>query len=58
VAFYVNIILGLDYDSFSPEGGTLFFQRAEAIVTNAQNARSRAGVLLRIPGIVTGWWRT
>ena len=39
VAFYVNIILGLDYDSFSPEGGTLFFQRAEAIVTNAQNAQ-------------------
>jgi hypothetical protein len=39
VAFYVNIILGLDYDSFSPEGGTLFFQRAEAIVSNAQNAQ-------------------
>ncbi|MFO7617978.1 MAG: DUF4835 family protein [Bacteroidales bacterium] len=39
VAFYVNIILGLDYDTFSPEGGTLFFQRAEAIVTNAQNAQ-------------------
>jgi hypothetical protein len=38
VAYYVNIILGLDYDSFSPEGGTLFFQRAEAIVNNAQNA--------------------
>lgn len=38
VAFYINIILGLDYDSFSPEGGTLFFQRAENIVANAQNA--------------------
>lgn len=38
LAFYVNIILGLDYDSFSPEGGTLFFQRAEAIRNNAQNA--------------------
>jgi len=38
VAYYVNIILGLDYDTFSPEGGTLFFQRAETIVSNAQNA--------------------
>jgi len=38
LAYYVNIILGLDYDSFSPEGGTLFFQRAEAIKNNAQNA--------------------
>ena len=39
IAYYVNIILGLDYDSFSPEGGTLFFQKAEAIVNNAQNAQ-------------------
>jgi len=38
LAYYVNIILGLDYDSFSLEGGSLFFQRAEAIMTNAQNA--------------------
>lgn len=39
VAFYVNIIIGIDYDTFGPEGGQLFFQRAEAIVTNAQNAQ-------------------
>jgi hypothetical protein len=38
LAYYVNIILGLDYDSFSLEGGTIFYQRAEAICTNAQNA--------------------
>lgn len=38
LAFYANIIIGLDYDSFSQEGGSLFFQRAEAIVTNAQNS--------------------
>jgi len=38
IAFYVNIVLGLDYDTYSPEGGTLFFQKAEAIVSNAQNA--------------------
>jgi hypothetical protein len=38
LAFYSYIILGFDYDSFSPEGGTEFFQIAEKIVTNAQNA--------------------
>jgi len=40
VAFYVNMILGLDYDTFSLEGGTLFYQRAEVIVNNAQNAQN------------------
>lgn len=38
LAYYAYIILGFDYDSFSPEGGTEFFQIAEKIVTNAQNA--------------------
>jgi hypothetical protein len=38
LAYYVNIILGLDYDSFALEGGSLFFQRAEMIRNNAQNA--------------------
>ncbi len=38
LAYYVNIILGLDYDSFGLEGGSLFFERAEQIVSNASNA--------------------
>ncbi|MCD6332106.1 MAG: DUF4835 family protein [Bacteroidales bacterium] len=38
LAFYANIILGLDYDTFSLEGGTLFYQRAENIVNNSSNA--------------------
>ena len=38
IAYYVYVILGVDYDSFSPLGGTEFFQMAEKIVTNAQNA--------------------
>ena len=38
LAYYTYIVLGFDYDSFSPEGGTVFFQVAEKIVTNAQNA--------------------
>lgn len=38
LAYYTYLILGFDYDSFSAEGGTEFFQMAEKIVNNAQNA--------------------
>ena len=38
LAYYTYIILGVDYDTFSPMGGTEFFQIAEKIVSNAQNA--------------------
>ena len=38
LAYYAYIIIGFDYDSYSPQGGTQFFQVAEKIVTNAQNA--------------------
>jgi hypothetical protein len=41
IAFYVYIILGLDYDSFSPNGGTPYFRMAETIVTNAQQSNER-----------------
>ena len=38
LAYYTYVILGFDYDSYSPLGGTEFYQVAEKIVTNAQNA--------------------
>lgn len=37
-AFYAYVILGLDYDSFSPFGGDPYFNTAEKIVTNIQNS--------------------
>lgn len=42
-AYYVNIILGLDYDSFAPRGGDPFFQKANVIVNAAPEGRSIAG---------------
>jgi len=36
IIFYIYTILGLDFDSFSPKGGTPFFQQAQQIVTLAQ----------------------
>lgn len=38
LAFYANIILALDYDSFSKKGGTKYLQKAQAIVSNSQGA--------------------
>ncbi len=37
LAYYSNIILGLDYDTFSIEGGSVYFSKAEAIVARCQN---------------------
>jgi hypothetical protein len=38
IAYYINIILGLDYDSFSLKGGAPYFNKALNIVYNAPEA--------------------
>ncbi|MEM6966286.1 MAG: DUF4835 family protein [Bacteroidota bacterium] len=45
LGFYANIILGMDYDSFSPFGGDLFFQNAQEIISNIPQS-----VVGRFPG--------
>lgn len=37
VAYYVYVILGMDYDTFSEEGGTPYLAEAQRVVSNAQN---------------------
>ena len=44
IAYYVYIILGLDFDTFSLRGGDPYFQKALNIVNNAPDTRD-----------VTGW---
>jgi hypothetical protein len=43
LAYYANLVIGLDYDSFSPRGGDPFFQKALNIVNNAPEARDISG---------------
>jgi hypothetical protein len=43
LAYYVNIILGFDYDSYSPRGGDTYFQKAWNIVNNAPEGKDIAG---------------
>lgn len=38
LSFYIYMILAYDYDSFSLEGGTPYFQIAQGIVNNAQGS--------------------
>ncbi len=44
LAYYVNLIVGLDMDSFAPRGGDKYFQKASAIVNSAPDGR-----------IISGW---
>jgi hypothetical protein len=37
VVYYIYLILGFDFDSFAPKGGTAFFQQAQQIVNMAQS---------------------
>ncbi len=38
LAYYIYVIIGLDYDSFSAQGGQGYFQKAETIVSNSQSS--------------------
>lgn len=40
IAYYVYIILGMDADTFSPEGGSEWYKKAQYIVTQAQSSGS------------------
>lgn len=38
LAYYIYLVLAADYDSFSPSGGTPWYQKCQTIVANAQGA--------------------
>ncbi len=43
LAYYAYMIIGLDYDSFSPKGGDAYFRRAQNIVNNAPEGKGLTG---------------
>ena len=43
MAYYVYIVLGFDYDSFSPKAGNPYFIQAQNIVNNAPESRDISG---------------
>lgn len=42
-AYYAYMILGLDFDSFTPKGGDVYFQKAQNIVNNAPEGKNISG---------------
>jgi hypothetical protein len=40
-AYYAYVCLGFDFDSFSPNGGTPFFEKAQSVVNQAQNVSEK-----------------
>lgn len=42
-AFYAYMIVGMDYESFSPRGGDVFFQKAQNVVNNAPEGKGITG---------------
>ena len=43
IAYYIDLILGLDYDSFSQRGGDIYFQKAQNIINNSPEGRNISG---------------
>ena len=41
LAYYAYVMLALDYDSFAPLGGSVYWQKAQAVVQNAQTASEK-----------------
>lgn len=56
-AYYVYMILGLDYDSFVLRGGDPYFQKAQAIVNNAPEGRDISG-WRAFDGLRNRYWLT
>ncbi len=54
LAYYMYIVLGVDYDSFSLEGGKDFYQKAFDIVTLSQTSSSSDG--WKISGDKNRYW--
>lgn len=43
LAYYAYMIIGLDYDAFSPKGGDAYYRKAQNIITNAPEGKNISG---------------
>ena len=43
LAYYAYLVIGLDYDSFSPTGGTNYLKKAQNVVNNAPDGKGISG---------------
>jgi Domain of unknown function (DUF4835) len=57
LAYYVYIILGMDFDSYSASSGDPYFKKALFIVNNAPQGRNLSG-WTQFDGLRNRWWLT
>lgn len=57
IAYYINIILGLDYDSFGQRGGDSYFKKAQNIINNSPDGRGITG-WKAFDGVRNRYWLT
>ncbi len=57
IAYYINIILGLDYDSFGQRGGDGYFKKAQNIINNSPDGRGITG-WKAFDGVRNRYWLT
>jgi len=55
-AYYTYLILGLDYDSFAPKGGSEFLKRAQNVVNNAPEEGKTIGGWKAADGNRNRYW--
>lgn len=56
LAYYAYIVIGLDYDSFSPSGGTDIFKKAQYVVNNAPESGSSIPGWKAVDGNRNRYW--
>ncbi len=56
VAYYIYLVIGLDYDSFAPNGGTDYFKKAQNIVNNAPEQGKDINGWKAVEGTKNRYW--
>lgn len=56
LAFYAYLTLGLDYESFSPKGGTDLFKRAQNVINNAPESGKNISGWKAVDGNRNRFW--
>jgi hypothetical protein len=56
LAYYAYLVIGLDYDSFAPNGGTDYFKKAQNIVNNAPESGKAINGWKAVDGNKNRYW--
>ncbi len=56
LAYYSYLVIGLDYDSFSPDGGTVYLKKAQSVVNNAPEQSKTIAGWKSVDGTHNRYW--